>query len=275
MQQLQLSRPRTGKRVGPKAAAKSKAGLKSRRARKGGLSFRRLAGIANDAAVISPPAAPLSVSVSIPFTCFSWFARTQITSLNPMRGENTHCFQTTLLLSSRDKMQSFFSPEHVMHSDDKDSQTASVHANGKTATAHQDFLRGQICLFGDLFVLCGAACAFSGVGLDAQGVSSLEQSDSKPGRSELTRQAGVYCVLQLTVGKQRIFLSLSGVYGHTSGCVSKHKVWLVASPLRTLVAVFTHLLRHHKSSQKVELWFFGGVGGGGGFNVDVGAGRGQ
>lgn len=46
-----------------------------------------------------------------------------------------------------------------MHSDDKDSQTASVHANGKTATAHQDFLRGQICLFGIcFFVVRGCMC---------------------------------------------------------------------------------------------------------------------
>lgn len=187
-QQLQLTRPRTGKRFGPKAAAKSKAGLKSRRARKGGLSFRRLAGIASDSAVISPPAAPLSVS--IPFTCFSWFARTQITSLNPMRGGNTHCFQTTLLLSSRDKMPSFFFfPEHVMHSDDKDSHTASVHANGKTATAHQDFLRGQICLFG--ICLCCAWLHAPSVAWSAWGVaSSLERCDSKPGRSELTT---VFC----------------------------------------------------------------------------------
>lgn len=128
-----------------------------------------------------------------------------------------------------------------MHSDDKDSQTASVHANGKTATAHQDFLRGQICLFGICFLLCVAACAFSGVecvGLAAMVASSLERHDSKPGRVDAARQRLLFSAANCGKPNGYFFLVHKDT---TSGCVSKHKVWLVASPLKALVAVFTHL----------------------------------
>lgn len=59
MQQLQLTRPRTGKRVRPKAGSREQGRIKEQESEEGGLSFRRLAGIANESAVNSAPAAPL------------------------------------------------------------------------------------------------------------------------------------------------------------------------------------------------------------------------
>lgn len=79
-----------------------------------------------------------------------------------MRGENTTCFQTTLLLSSCDKMKSVRpSPPYVIHSRDKDKDTrrASTQANRNTVPAKKSLRHNKSTeLTWDLFVICMTAC---------------------------------------------------------------------------------------------------------------------
>lgn len=135
---------------------------------------------------------------------------------------------------------------------------------GKQQQHIRTFWEGKSVCLGSVCVV--AACAFSGVecvGWAAQVASSLERRDTE--RSELTQQASVYCFLQLTVGNQTDI-------SFTFWCIKPPRaVAWVNTRSGLLPLPWKHLwqfslicmLCYHKGSQKVELWFFGGVGGGG------------
>lgn len=104
LQQLQRTRPSTGKSW-TAGCSQERGWIKEEESEEGRNKLQKVSWdsewLSHHLLSCSPP----SLSWVYPFHVFlSAGSHTQITSLNPTRGENTTCFQTTLLLSSRDKM---------------------------------------------------------------------------------------------------------------------------------------------------------------------------